>query len=272
MQQDNSNKVLVSNPSSGTLGITPSLERRVAMPVLETDEGAVFHPSDLRPIVRVVQGPNAGRSAGMFRFLDTQEERSTLTVIPLLIQATRVKWPEGGFQRDSRPECWSTDGQHGARGAQFDGRNCSECPFFTLQPRTGDRDRGICLPTYAVILYEDERGEPVIMRMAGTMARVAPQLWGGKKDPHLRSRSLILTTKVVEGPRGTYYALVVTRGLDLSDARRAEMRELFEIARQVELAYQPAEFEEDATEAGVPARAESGPHPSEIDERDELPF
>ena len=251
--------------------------------LIEVDEGGSLHPNDVRPpMLRVMQGPQAGKFAGQWRYRDEPEDiaHESVQVIPLLVQPTRTKWPEGEYRDDSRPVCWSNDGVKGAPGAAFEGRTCTACPFYTAQPRKGDRQGGRCLPNYMAFLFDAVRGEAVGLRLAGTQTRAADALIGGthkggkRVNTHLRKRWLTLTTRMKRIPSGVIYEILASPGSDLSSEEQAGMHALFERAKAVQAMLQPDAGPEDDEVASDP-RAQNPPGytPSAPDKDDDsLPF
>jgi hypothetical protein len=89
---------------------------------------------------------------GQFVSSDGSDERETLIIVPVRVQAVRTLWPEGGFQRGRGPSCHSSDGAYAdeflptGERTWGNGRLCAECPFYASQPWKLEQGTRFCAP------------------------------------------------------------------------------------------------------------------------------
>ena len=220
------------------------------------DDGVEMHAGDggSLPIVQLVQDQSADGTSGMFRRLDTGVETGKIEAVPIMLRRTRLKWPAGKFSREAKPECWSNDGNVPAPGTPNEGLQCVECPFFSLQTRSDDRENGRCLNTYALGFWDLEADEPLLMRLSGTGTYIAKQIVGPKASPNPRRRVMTLYSEQVAGASGKYHALKVKTGRDLDADERSRAQSVYDEAMV------GADLTFSETEAGLAAES-SAPAP-----------
>ena len=200
------------------------LQKRGEEGVVKVGEGAELHPQDMLPPVIVIGQKQSRRvTEGKFQRTDTQEEFDTLEVVPIIVRPSRTKWEAGPFHRDSRPQCWSDDGNTGSARplsdvpALYPGRPCSSCEFYTAEPWKAKADEGWCMPGYNVLLVDAESFDIYILRLRGTSAKVARML----AAKGIFQRAVVtLSTEFVSLDTGSWYQLrsKTLRTLDEADA------------------------------------------------------
>jgi len=179
--------------------------------IRQPEPGVDLHDFDLRPpILTIVQSQSGkGEQAGNLRRTDTDEEYSSLNIIPLRVQKSRTKWPSGEFSRDSKPECWSVDGTWAAPGALFEGNQCVGCEFFLASPFdvSNEERKNYCTPDYLAIFMDADSYDVYMMRLAGTAASLARKL---AARGVIRRQILKLFTREQTNNRGKYYVPIVS--------------------------------------------------------------
>ena len=199
-------------------------ETRIASPVVEATEGAVFHDFDMRPpLLKLGQNTSSDIEPGMFWRADTEEQVAELYLVPLRIQAVRTKWATGQFSRDRRPECASDNGltavlsfDEGEREPLFPGQSCVSCPFYIKAPwLAGDQE--YCEPGYKILLFDPETFEVLGMRLTGTNTQIARVL-GAKK--HLRGAVMKMWAEKVTSDKGSWYKIKVSANRLLDDGEK----------------------------------------------------
>jgi hypothetical protein len=143
--------------------------------------GVVLHAGAGMPVtrMRLAQPTSSEGTPGHFVASDGSGEREDLTIVPVRVQAVQTLWPEGGFQRGRRPECFSPDG---VRAAEFfpDGTHplyagnlCAECPMHVSQPWKLEQGTRFCSPGYDILGLSLETFEVISLRLTGTSAKLA---------------------------------------------------------------------------------------------------
>ncbi|MDP2659529.1 MAG: hypothetical protein Q8R28_02205 [Dehalococcoidia bacterium] len=177
-------------------------------PVRQVSEDVTLHDHDLLPpILRLSQSQSSKGEPGKFYRTDTDDIVDPVDVVPLTVRAGRTKWPDGEFNRESRPECWSVDGLHPAKNTVGEGQgivNCSACPFYTAVPWEASRSRGDCIADYRVVLMDISDYQLYLMQLSGTAAKMA-RLLGNQG---IIKRAVVhLSAAKVESKSGIYFQM-----------------------------------------------------------------
>ncbi len=192
------------------------------------------------PIVRVRQDQSRkGQTPGSFIFIDDEQELAQLRGTPVAMQEGRTMFPTP-FKNGEPPRCWSNDGAQAARGAEFVGRWCDECPFLLDG----------CNPNWQIVfrlLPEHEGAEPkdIMLQVGVGMEQAVAALI---QADVFRERQVILGTRKVHTKSGAWYTLTLDDDMPLLSVKEREaieldFRKLYLPGMQMR-AVQPAEMED----------------------------
>jgi len=174
--------------------------------IVQRTEGMQVHKDSLMPpIVVLVQAQSGEGTPGMLRRQDTGEERPTIDVVPLASRVTQVKWPAGGFTRDSTPVCWSNDGFRAAQGALYEGTMCAACEFYNPRPAKGESGGEMCQTGHNVVFMEAESFDTFAMRLHGTANRIVNLI--SAKSVAGKAIVSLYSEKAPTDNRGSWYQL-----------------------------------------------------------------
>jgi hypothetical protein len=168
-------------------------------------------------------------TAGTFVAPDTLEEFSEVVVVPVRVMPTRTLWPEGGFSRDSGPECSSRDGISAVLELPdgtiplFPGQFCSQCEFFASARWQLLEGQRWCEPGYDVILLNLETLELLGFRLRGTARKIAPVL----AAPKVFGKQLVrLASQKVTKDYGSWYQMTAVPLGPVTEQQAGEVEEM----------------------------------------------
>ena len=162
---------------------------------------------------RPIEGTNPGEIVNTL----TGEKYSAVEFVPMMfLPTTRVMWPEQ-FSADNTPLCVSDDGEHPLqdmnRATTPQAGSCAQCPYSQFT----DDGPPACKSQRNFLVLTLPDYEPAIVTMQSTAIATAKQLTALAKMARLR-KTILMTTRLVDGDKGTWFVPVVVIGHKLDNA------------------------------------------------------
>jgi hypothetical protein len=201
--------------------------------IVDRGDGRVFHRGDQAITwIKLIQKTNDHLGTpGWFYLSDTEAALQEIHAIPILIQATRVKWPAGGYSKNRTPECASRDGMRPLDNFPdgslplMTGIECSACPYYVKDPRKAAPGAEICLPGYTVFLLHAEGSFDQVLglRLNNTSVVTAKRLG---HDALYRNQVCRLVGMPKSNDKGSWFGIEVCGLGYLSDEQKDYVHDL----------------------------------------------
>jgi hypothetical protein len=154
------------------------------------EEDLIIKPTRME----LVQPINAGENAtpGMYRDIQSNDQRSSLFVVPILFQVGRVLFPvSDGESGSNKPICRSRNGlvPENGDGLTPQASKCSECSLGQWKKVGGKDIKPACSKTVSLLFVDREYGMPYRMTFKRTNYKAASDLMETIKKVMAMSRA-----------------------------------------------------------------------------------
>jgi hypothetical protein len=186
--------------------------------------------------VKLLQTGNGGADGGKFQFVSTGEIVDSLYIIPTRVQPTLTLWPKGGFSREQKPECSSSDAVFAdltfpdGREPKFAGQACSKCRFFAPTKQIAKQKRlenpddpRICEAGYVIRGISVSTFEEIGMRLHNSSNKIAPIL---NRPGVFQTRPVKLSSEWTVQDWGSWFQLLAEPQPALTPEQTRMLREL----------------------------------------------